>query len=54
LASQLLEHSRQVLDDETEDPEELNLLAAQLTSALRDVLRVATSRGRRPVAPGHP
>ncbi|MES9622253.1 hypothetical protein ACPCBX_32700 [Streptomyces tuirus] len=54
MASQLLEHSHQVLDDETEDPEELNLLAAQLSSALRDVLRVATSRGRSPVAPRRP
>jgi hypothetical protein len=53
MASQLLEHARQVLDDDTEDLEELHLLASQLTSALRDVLRVATSRGRRPVAPGH-
>ncbi|WP_030901144.1 hypothetical protein [Streptomyces sp. NRRL S-474] len=54
MAAQLLEHSRQVLDDETEDLEELNHLASQLTSALRDVLRVATSRGRGPVAPGRP
>ncbi len=38
MATQLLEHSRQVLDDQTEDLEELHLLAAQLTSALRDVL----------------
>jgi hypothetical protein len=53
VASQLLEHARQVLDDDTEDLEELNLLTGQLASALRDVLRVATSRGRRPVAPGH-
>ncbi|MFC8142969.1 hypothetical protein ACFUKV_14665 [Streptomyces paradoxus] len=51
MASQLLDHARQVLDDDPEDLEELHLLAAQLTSALRDVLRVATSRGRRPVAP---
>ncbi|MFI0141991.1 hypothetical protein [Streptomyces luteogriseus] len=54
MASQLLERARQVLDDETDDLEELHLLAAQLTSALRDVLRVATSRGRRPVTPGCP
>ncbi|UXY22195.1 hypothetical protein N8I84_28470 [Streptomyces cynarae] len=54
MASQLLEHARQVLDDDTEDLEVLRLLASQLTSALRDVLRVATSRGRRPAAPGHP
>jgi hypothetical protein len=52
MASQLLEHARQVLDDDTEDLEELHLLTGQLASALRDVLRVATSRGRRPVAPG--
>ncbi|MFF7375972.1 hypothetical protein ACFY96_12005 [Streptomyces massasporeus] len=50
MASQLLERSNQVLDNETEDPEELNLLAARLTSALRDVLRVATSRRRGPVS----
>jgi hypothetical protein len=54
MATQLLEHSRQVLDDQTEDLEELHLLAAQLTSALRDVLRVATSRGPGPVAPARP
>ncbi|MFJ4537681.1 hypothetical protein ACIP39_17200 [Streptomyces tibetensis] len=54
MASQSLEHSDQVLDDETKDPEELHLLAAQLTRALRDVLRVATSRGRGPVSPGCP
>ncbi|MFI8833297.1 hypothetical protein ACIGPN_20025 [Streptomyces afghaniensis] len=53
MASQLIEHARQVLDDDTEDLEELHLLTGQLASALRDVLRVATSRGRRPVAPGH-
>ncbi len=54
MASQLLEHSSQVLDDETEDLEELHLLAAKLTSALRDVLRVATSLGRGPVARARP
>ncbi|MGW6643779.1 hypothetical protein [Streptomyces iakyrus] len=53
MASQLLEHARQVLDDDTEDLEELHLLTGQLASALRDVLRVATSRGLRPVTPGH-
>jgi hypothetical protein len=54
MASQLLEHSRQVLNDETEDLEELHLLTVQLTSALRDVLRVAASRGRGPVRAGRP
>ncbi|WP_221357674.1 hypothetical protein [Streptomyces beigongshangae] len=37
----------QALDDGTSDPEELKLLVAQLAGALRDVLRVATSRGDR-------
>ncbi|NEE21586.1 hypothetical protein G3M58_85880 [Streptomyces sp. SID7499] len=54
MASQLLEHARQLLDDEVDDPEGLHLLATQLTSALRDVLRVATSRGCRPVTPWRP
>jgi hypothetical protein len=54
MARELLEHAHRVLDDDMEDAEELHLLAAQLTSALRDVLRVATSRGRRPATPGHP
>ncbi|MFD7437205.1 hypothetical protein [Streptomyces sp. NPDC059861] len=54
MAAQLVEHARQVLDDETDGLEELHLLATKLTSTLRDVLRVAASRGRRPVAPGHP
>lgn len=54
MASQLLERSREVLDDETEDLEELHLLTVQLTSALQDVLRVATSRGRGSARAGHP
>ncbi|MFF3329474.1 hypothetical protein ACFYWX_07900 [Streptomyces sp. NPDC002888] len=44
MASRLLEHARQAFDDKTEDLEELHLLTAQLTSALRDVVRIATSR----------
>ncbi|MFF4310938.1 hypothetical protein [Streptomyces sp. NPDC001507] len=47
MASELLEHATSALDDETANGEELRLLAAQLAGALRDVLRVATSRGRR-------
>lgn len=45
MASQLLEQAAPALDDETANGEELRLLAAQLAGALRDVLRVATSRG---------
>ncbi|WP_234538985.1 hypothetical protein [Streptomyces shenzhenensis] len=46
MASQLLEQAAPALDDETANGEQLRLLAAQLVGALRDVLRVATSRGR--------
>ncbi|GAA2420728.1 hypothetical protein GCM10010421_02590 [Streptomyces glaucus] len=53
-ASRLLEHARRILDNNTKDLKGLHLLAAQLTSALRDVLRAAKSRGGRPAAPGHP
>ncbi|MFJ9349749.1 hypothetical protein [Streptomyces sp. NPDC101237] len=45
MASELLKQAHPVLDDETANREELSLLAAQLAGALRDVLRVATSRG---------
>ncbi|WP_328377410.1 hypothetical protein OHB13_14815 [Streptomyces sp. NBC_00440] len=51
LADELLEHAPEVLGDGTAEPEELRLLAASLTGALRDVLRVATSRGHRLSAP---
>jgi hypothetical protein len=47
MASELLEQALPVLDAETADSERLSLLAAQLAAALRDVLRVATSRGGR-------
>ncbi|MFE2232177.1 hypothetical protein ACFXA4_06330 [Streptomyces sp. NPDC059442] len=46
-STELLEHAREVLVDETSDPEELRLLATDLTCALRDALRVAASRGHR-------
>ncbi|MEU1413069.1 MULTISPECIES: hypothetical protein [unclassified Streptomyces] len=45
MASELLEQAAPVLDDETTNGEELSLLTTQLAGALRDVLRVATSRG---------
>ncbi|MGW7420708.1 hypothetical protein ACWGJB_11685 [Streptomyces sp. NPDC054813] len=50
MASELLEQATPVLDDETANGEELSLIAAQLAGALRDVLRVATSRGNRHTA----
>ncbi|MGW0210625.1 hypothetical protein ACWDZ8_34245 [Streptomyces sp. NPDC003233] len=49
-AADLLEHASDTLDDHDHDhdqgPEDLRRLAKELTGALRDVLRVATSRGR--------
>ncbi|GAA1151011.1 hypothetical protein GCM10009654_02950 [Streptomyces hebeiensis] len=55
MASELLEHALQALDDEAAaDEGDLSLLAAQLAGALRDVLRVATSRGNRLATPEYP
>ncbi|MFJ6130567.1 hypothetical protein ACIQKE_36410 [Streptomyces griseoviridis] len=51
MASQLRQEVIQLLADEDADSDALRLLAAQLAAALGDVLRVATSRGRRLVAP---
>ncbi|WP_406381476.1 hypothetical protein [Streptomyces sp. NBC_01618] len=47
VAAELLEHASELLGDEETEPEELRLLAADLTASLRDVHRVATSRGHR-------
>ncbi|MFE5189416.1 hypothetical protein [Streptomyces sp. NPDC056628] len=44
-AAVLLERTSNTLDDQDADPEELRRLTAELTGTLRDVLRVATSRG---------
>ncbi|WP_405955838.1 hypothetical protein [Streptomyces phaeochromogenes] len=51
MAAELLEQVRELLDNGDTEAEELRLLAATLTGALRDALRVATSRGRRLAAP---
>ncbi|MCN9243138.1 hypothetical protein NGF19_20450 [Streptomyces sp. RY43-2] len=45
LATQLLDQASETLGDGSADLEDLRLLAKDLTGALRDVLRVATSRG---------
>ncbi|GHB15754.1 MULTISPECIES: hypothetical protein [Streptomyces] len=44
-AAQLLEVVSETLDDEDADPIELRRLGHALTGALKDVLRVAVSRG---------
>ncbi|MFE6361018.1 hypothetical protein ACFVP3_13575 [Streptomyces sp. NPDC057806] len=44
-AADLLEQVTEALDDSDTDPDETRRLATELTGALYDVLRVATSRG---------
>ncbi|MFD7320662.1 hypothetical protein ACFV9D_06155 [Streptomyces sp. NPDC059875] len=51
LAAELVAHALAALSDDETEPKELRLLAADLTDALKDTLRVATSRGRRLAAP---
>ncbi|MEU5805600.1 hypothetical protein [Streptomyces sp. NPDC047718] len=53
LGAELLAHALEVLADVDSDPEELRLLATDLTGALRDAVRVATSRGHRLPRPAH-
>ncbi|WP_329195235.1 MULTISPECIES: hypothetical protein [unclassified Streptomyces] len=47
LGTELLEHALDLLADEEAEPDELRTLATDLTRALRDAVRVATSRGHR-------
>jgi hypothetical protein len=44
-ATELLDHASEALDDQDTGPEDLRRLANELAGALRDVLRVAASRG---------
>ncbi|MEU8467946.1 hypothetical protein AB0F30_08465 [Streptomyces sp. NPDC029006] len=44
-AVHLLKHASNALDDQDADPEDLRRLTGELAGTLRDVLRVATSRG---------
>ncbi|MET9675064.1 hypothetical protein ABZY68_18495 [Streptomyces sp. NPDC006482] len=47
LAADLVAHAAEVLRAETIAPEDLRRLSMDLTEALQDALRVATSRGHR-------
>ncbi|MBD3010978.1 MULTISPECIES: hypothetical protein [unclassified Streptomyces] len=47
MAAELLRHARALLDAPKADTRELRYLAGRLCEALRDVLRVAESRGAR-------
>ncbi|WP_406252831.1 hypothetical protein OH786_20380 [Streptomyces atratus] len=55
-AADLLGQSAETLDDQDATLEEMRCLAKELTGALRDILRVATSRGHLLAAsePGEP
>ncbi|MFF5028203.1 hypothetical protein ACFY2J_28895 [Streptomyces collinus] len=44
-ATELLAHADETLDDQGAAPENMRRLAHELAGSLRDVLRVATSRG---------
>src|SRR5262245_14789996 len=45
-AAELLEQASETLEDQEAGPEDMRRMAKELTGALRDVLRVATSRGQ--------
>ncbi|MGN5378718.1 hypothetical protein ACQ4WX_18805 [Streptomyces lasalocidi] len=45
MAAELLDQASETLGDEDATPEDVRLLANKLTGSLRDVLRVAISRG---------
>lgn len=47
LGTELMDHALEVLTGKEADPDEIRLLAADLTRALRDTVRVAISRGHR-------
>ncbi|MFE4452198.1 hypothetical protein [Streptomyces sp. NPDC056796] len=45
-ASELLEEASEALDDQGTSLDEMRCLITELTGAMRDVFRIATSRGR--------
>ncbi|MFB6665316.1 MULTISPECIES: hypothetical protein [Streptomyces] len=47
MARELLEEASEALDNEDASHDEMRCLVRELTGALRDIFRVATSRGRR-------
>ncbi|MFE2275870.1 hypothetical protein ACFXAE_01070 [Streptomyces sp. NPDC059454] len=47
MATELLDQALDMLAEADTDPDDLRLLTKDLTGALRDTLRVATSRGHR-------
>ena len=51
MGNELLGHAQELIKDPKVGPAELRYLSARLTESLRDVLRVAESRGARLPAP---
>ncbi|MGW9494825.1 hypothetical protein ACWG5P_10610 [Streptomyces prasinus] len=51
MATELLDRALDMLADTDTQPDDLRLLATDLTGALRDTLRVANSRGHRLATP---
>lgn len=51
MATELLDQALDMIADTDTEPDDLRLLAKNLTGALRDTLRVATSRGHRLATP---
>ncbi|MEV8319480.1 hypothetical protein AB0Q95_35515 [Streptomyces sp. NPDC059900] len=54
MAGDLLGHAAPVIADSNATPEELRFVAARLTESLREVQRIAESRGDRLAAFDHP
>ncbi|MFE9973281.1 hypothetical protein ACFYRD_21630 [Streptomyces hirsutus] len=52
MATELLDRALDMLAIADTEPDDLRLLTKDLTGALRDTLRVATSRGHRLATPG--
>ncbi|MEU7157664.1 hypothetical protein [Streptomyces chrestomyceticus] len=53
MGTELLDHAADMLEDRTAGGLEFRFLSTRLCEALRDVLRVAESRGGRLTAPGN-
>ncbi|MGP2436084.1 hypothetical protein [Streptomyces sp. JW3] len=51
MAAELQEQALQMLDDKHVEAERLRLVVGELSGALQDVVRVATSRGHRMLHP---
>lgn len=53
MAAELLDHAADMLDDRQVTPEQLRFVVARMVEALRDVHRIAKSRGARLPTPAY-